>query len=29
MKITSKMVFKADSYLNIYCVFDNATKAVP
>lgn len=29
MKITSEMIFKADSYLNIYCVFDNATKAVP
>lgn len=29
MKIRSEMVFKADSYLIIYCVFDNATKAVP
>lgn len=29
MKITSEMVFKADSSLIIYCVFDNATKAVP
>lgn len=28
MKIILEMVFKVDSYLNIYCVFDNAIKVV-